>query len=271
MPTRVIDLSRLLPGPWATKKLAELGFEVTTVELPRLPDPLACEPLLHEGKRRLVLEYRKPEGLARLKELVAGGDVLIDSFRPGTLERMGLGWPELQALNPKLVACSIVAYPDSRRAAHDLNILAETGWLSLSPALPPTQVADLAAAELALRKILAALLQGGGRRVTVTMREALEDWYPLARIAKSREKMWWLGGDPFYRLYRTKDGGHVAVGAVEPAFQSALLAFLGLADKSGLEAAFAARTTAEWEKALEGTDFCVSAVRDWETVSRVAA
>jgi len=265
---RVVDLSRLLPGPWATKKLVELGFEVTTVELPRLSDPLSSEALLHGGKERLVVEYRKPEGQARLKELVAKSDVLVDSFRPGTLERWGLDDAALRAANPKLVHCSIVAYPDSRKAAHDLNILAETGWLDLSPALPPTQIADLAAAELALRRILAALLKGGPARLTVTMKEALEDWYPLARIAKSRADMWWLGGDPFYRLYRTKDGGQVAVAAVEPAFRSALVNFLGTSD---LEAAFASKTLAEWDKALEGTDFCVSAVRAWETASRAAA
>lgn len=266
---KVLDLSRLLPGPWASKRLLEAGLSVTKVELPHFPDPLSSHPI-NAGKKGVSLDYRKPAGLKALEGMIRRADVLIESFRPGTMDKMGLTWPRLRSLSPRLVYCSISGWEKGGKAAHDLNILAATGWLSLSPALPATQVADLAAGEAAARRILAALLTGKAARLRVSMEGALSDWYPLAQTTPP-ESVWWLGGDPFYRLYRCSDGGLIAVAALESAFKSALLSFLGLPAGAGaaeLEAAFAGDTREGWERRLERTDFCVNAVRSWGTASR---
>jgi crotonobetainyl-CoA:carnitine CoA-transferase CaiB-like acyl-CoA transferase len=243
--------------------LLEAGLKVTKVELPHFPDPLVTHPL-NAGKTLVTLDYRKPEGREKLEVMIRKSDVLLESFRPGTLEKMGLTWERLRKLRPKLVYCSISGWKEGARAAHDLNILAATGWLSLSPALPATQVADLAAGEAAARLVLAALLSGKAARLKVSMEGALSQWYPLA-LTTPRENIWWLGSDPFYRLYEARDG-KVAVAALEPRFRSALLARLGISGPEGLAEAIAKTSLADWED----TDFCVNAVRSWETVSRAA-
>lgn len=275
---KVLDFSRLLPGPYATQALADLGMKVTCVEFPRLPElsrtvaPALYE-MLNRGKKRLTLAPEAP----RLRRLLAETDVVLEGFRPGVMDRLGLGYAAARKLNPKVVYCSMSGYdpdgPLARKAGHDLNFLAMSGWLGLAPrgtapAMPASPLADLAGSLGAVSGVLAALLEGRGRHVKVSLTDAAHSLLaiPLARWKDSggrdpgREPQWWNGGDPFYRLYRTKDGGWLAVAAVEKRFSQALLDWLKLPGPEGLEAAFAGRTLAQWKRALAGTDFCVTPV-----------
>ena len=270
-PYKVLDFSRLLPGPFATQRLADLGMRVTCVEFPRLPEPSrtlspALYAMLNRGKKRVKLEADAP----KLKRLLASADVVVEGFRPGVMDRLGLGYRHAKKLNPKVVYCSMSGYdpdgPLGAKAGHDLNFLAMSGWLGLSktPHMPVSPLADLAGSMEAVEGILAALLAGMSRHVKVSLTDAAHRLLaiPLARWKDTgkdpaQEPQWWSGGDKFYGLYRTKDSGWVAVGALEPRFSGALTAFLGTDD---LEAAFAARTLAEWKDALAQTDFCVTPV-----------
>jgi crotonobetainyl-CoA:carnitine CoA-transferase CaiB-like acyl-CoA transferase len=267
----VLDFSRLLPGPYATRRLADLGMKVTCVEFPRLPEPSrtlspALYAMLNRGKKRVKLEAEAP----KLRRLLASADIVVEGFRPGVMDRLGLGYNAARKLNPKVVYCSLTGYdpdgPLGKKAGHDLNFLAMSGWLGLSkePRMPVSPLADLAGSMEAVEGILAALLEGQGRHLKVSITDAAHRLLaiPLARWKDTgkdpaQEPQWWSGGEKFYGLYRTQDGGWLAVGAIEKRFAGALTAFLGTDD---LEKAFASRTLAEWTQALQATDFCVTPV-----------
>ena len=172
---RVLDLTRLLPGGFATMTLADLGADVIKVEQPGVGDGSRWAPpyastgegalhlLLGRGKRSVTCDLRSDDGRAFFLDLVAGADVLVDSFRPGVLDRLGLGRDALAAANPRLVQVALTGYgPDDGRAGHDLNYVAQAGLLSLTgdpdqPVVPGTQVADLSGALWAVVAVLAAL------------------------------------------------------------------------------------------------------------------
>jgi crotonobetainyl-CoA:carnitine CoA-transferase CaiB-like acyl-CoA transferase len=310
---RVLDLSRLLPGPWATLVLADLGADVVKIEDPGLGDalrflpPLAGEQsgafhALNRNKRSLALDLERPEGVATFLRLAAGADVVVESFRPGVLARMGLGWEALRAASPRLVLCSLTGYgqdgPYAARAGHDLDYVALAGVLGLSgppeaPAMAGVQLADLAGgAWPAVAGILAALVgrsrTGEGAHVDVSMLEgslALLS-LPLAMaaargtpLARGREIL--SGGTACYGVYRTKDGRFAALAALEPKFFAAFCAGVGrpeLAERqfeaegagprAELEAIFAARTLAEWERFAGEHDACVAPVREGDEPRR---
>ena len=186
---KVIDLSGLLPGPFATAILADLGAQVTRIEAPRRPDltrhlpPMsgdqsAAHLSLNRGKRSVALNLKHPKGVALARQLIEGADVLVEQFRPGVMDRLGLGYEALSTLNPRLIYCSITGYgqtgPLSHRAGHDINYLALSGLASYGgspagPSLSATQVADIAGgSQPAVIAILAALLgraqHGRGRQ-----------------------------------------------------------------------------------------------------------
>jgi crotonobetainyl-CoA:carnitine CoA-transferase CaiB-like acyl-CoA transferase len=193
---RVLDLSRLLPGPYATLVLADLGADVVKVEDPaggdyvRWMPPLAGQQsgyfhALNRNKRSLALDLRRPGGPEALRRLAARADVLVESFRPGVMDRLGVGWEALSRENPRLVFCSISGYgqtgPYRLRAGHDLDYVALAGVLALNGApdapLPlAVQVADVAGgAWPAVAGVLAALVRrsatGRGAHVDVAMVE----------------------------------------------------------------------------------------------------
>lgn len=304
---RVLDFSKLLPGPYATQAMRDLGMAVTTVELPHFQDLGRTLPplvdgvgfvnwMVNDGKRRLVLDFRKPHGMRRLRRLIERADVLVEGFRPGRMDRLGLGYEELSRLNPRLVYCSLIGYrpdgPMAEKAGHDINFMAASGFLGLADsdgrtAFPGSPVADLCGSVGAVIGVLAALLEretlGRGRRVIVPMAEALHSWLaiPLGYLeAEGRDPVkagqWWNGGHPFYRLYETRDGGFMAVGALEKGFSLALLDALGLGglkesadDPTGengrilavaLAGKFASATRDEWTERLKGKDVCVNPV-----------
>jgi alpha-methylacyl-CoA racemase len=259
---RVLDFSKLLPGPYATQVLRDMGMKVTRVELPFFADLSREFPpkiagvgalywMINQGKKELFFDYRSGPGRKRIEKLIKSSDVLVEGFRPGRMAKFGLGYEDVRKLNPRLVYCSISGYgDDDRRAGHDLNFLAESGVLGMGDsrgnvAFPSAQFADLAGSMAAVSGIVAALLERErtrrGRRVSVSMAQAVHSWLaiPLSySAATGREPgvQWWNGAHPFYGLYETKDGKRLAVGAVESGFALGLLDLLGLAGLRDLAA-----------------------------------
>jgi crotonobetainyl-CoA:carnitine CoA-transferase CaiB-like acyl-CoA transferase len=248
---KVLDLSRLLPGPWATLVLADLGADVVKVEEPGGGDYLRWFPplvdgtsvlfrALNRGKRSVALDLRSDEGRADFLALAARADVVVESFRPGVLARLGLGWDALHALNPALCLLSITGFgqtgPASQRAGHDIGYLALSGLLNVSggpgaPAPPHAQLADIAGGGLVgLTGLLAALVErsrtGLGRWVDASMTEGvmaplhmlLAPMLADAGPAPARGVGLLSGERPCYGVYETQDGRHLALGALEPKF-----------------------------------------------------
>jgi crotonobetainyl-CoA:carnitine CoA-transferase CaiB-like acyl-CoA transferase len=306
---RVLDLTRLLPGPFATLVLADLGADVVKIEDPQGGDylrwtpPLAGEQsgafhALNRNKRSVALDLRHPDGAAALRRLARWADAVVESFRPGVLDRLGLGYDALRAENPRVVLCSITGYgqdgPYAARAGHDLDYCAIAGVLALNG--PPerplplgVQVADVAGgAWPAAVGVLAALRRrdatGEGAHVDVSMTEgalallAMPLGMAAARgapLARGREPL--TGGGASYDVYRTLDGRFVALGALEPKFFAAFCAAAGRPElaarqlvgggagpRAELEELFAGRTRAEWEAFAAAHDVCLAPVLEGE-------
>jgi crotonobetainyl-CoA:carnitine CoA-transferase CaiB-like acyl-CoA transferase len=300
---RVLDLTRHIPGPFCTLLLADLGADVIKVEAPPYGDPTRAVPpaagedsaahaALNRGKRSVVVDLRTEEGLAILRRLAARADVLVDGFRPGVLERRGLGADALMAENPRLVYCSLSGWgqdgPMASRAGHDITYSARGGLLDLvrdaagNAVVPGAQVADMSGALLAAGSILAALLErehsGRGRRLDVSLLAGVMSvlTLPTARALAGGAARSELSGDyACYTVYRCRDGAELAVGALEPHFWEALCGALGVDDlksrqweegergrqaRARLAAIFATRDRAEWLRELAALDACVEPV-----------
>jgi crotonobetainyl-CoA:carnitine CoA-transferase CaiB-like acyl-CoA transferase len=266
---RVLDLTMLLPGPVATLRLAEMGADVLKIEPPGAGDaarvmmqsaadevagrPGAFYRLVNRGKRETRIDLKSESGRAVLLALARDADVLVESFRPGVMTRLGVGYETLRALNPKLVYCAISGYgsegPFVDRAGHDLNYIGYSGVLDQlaardgTPVLPNFQIADLLGGALAaLTQILAALWQvargGEGRFIDVSMAHATYAHNLVAQVALANDDAAAIqpgggllnGGVPCYNLYRTQDGRWLAVGALELKFWQALCKALGRED-----------------------------------------
>ncbi|HEX6537751.1 MAG TPA: CaiB/BaiF CoA-transferase family protein [Candidatus Dormibacteraeota bacterium] len=284
---RILDLSRLLPGGFCTLLLADLGADVIKVEDTDSGDYLrwmgemvdeyaAMFHAMNRNKRSVALNLKTDAGRAAFLDLVATADVVLESFRPGVLQRLRLGYDTLAERNPAVVLCSITGYgqdgPYESRAGHDLNYAALSGALSVSgecdglPAMPGLQAGDLGAGALhAAVAILAALHQreqtGRGQHCDIAMLDGLVGWmaYNAATVFAGgvlpRAGQTLLNGRyPCYRVYRCADGA-VSVAALEPKFWTALVAALGLAHLGGdgfAEGAEGARVAAEVQSALMG-------------------
>lgn len=311
---RVLDFTKLLPGPYATQILADLGCRVTKIELPHFADEARRMPpfidgvgslfwMVNQGKEFLSVDFRQPAGLKQVCALAAAADVLIEGFRPGLMDRVGLGAEELRRLNPRLIYASLTGYPSAgpwrRKAGHDLNFLAVSGFLAAgarsaasAPFFPTTQVADLAGSLAVTTAILAALVErqttGSGRRIEVAMAEVAHSLLPVAlgeahaegkdpeaQPLGSEGGRWWNGAHPFYRIYETEGGGRLAVAALEKSFALALLDVLGLAAlreladdplahceilSAELGRVLRGATAAEWDERLKDKDVCVTRV-----------
>lgn len=314
---KVLDLSRLLPGPYATLVLADLGATVDKLEEPGSGDYTRHSPPmkddtsalflgLNRNKRSIGVDLKQPEGVATLKALVKHYDVLVESFRPGVLDRLGVGYEVLAKENPRLIFCSISGYgntgPDRLKAGHDLNYIARSGALAYggadggAPAMPGVQMADIGGGSLfALIGILAALHErhttGKGRFVDVSMTDgsmAFLHMHLAARLlmgaegtplARGREAL--NGGYPCYGLYRTKDDRYLAVGSLEPKFFAGVCAAIerpellsgaydigeaGQKIRAELEKVFASRTQAEWVALFKPLDLCVEPVLEGDEI-----
>ncbi|HEX8167034.1 MAG TPA: CoA transferase [Beijerinckiaceae bacterium] len=298
----VLDFSTLLPGPLATFMLAEAGAEVIKVERPggedmrrfppRLGQGSAAFAVLNAGKRSVVADLKTAEGRAALRPLIERADILVEQFRPGVMDRLGLGWDDVRTLNPRLIYCSVSGYgqegPRAQEAGHDINYQARAGLLSLSPgstgspSVPAALVADVAGGSFpAVINILLALrrrdMTGEGCRIDVAMVDAMFTfaWLALAegfaggRFPGSQENML-AGGSPRYALYATADGQFLAVGALEEKFWGAFCHGIGLperlrddrADPAATRAAIVSivrgKSAAEWRAILEPLDCCAT-------------
>lgn len=265
---RVVDLTRLLPGPLATQHLRELGAEVLKVEGPadqgqddgarhlwrteaerQQGEPGLMFRKLNAGKSLHRLDLRTPEGVAGLHALLQDADVLVEGFRPGVMDRLGLGWPALHARYPRLVMCAISGYgqhsPWAHRAGHDLNYVAMAGVLEQLAThdgeviTPNFQIGDLmGGTQAAVQGILAALLAvqrtGQGRFVDISMTHEVLRHHVLVGMAVTRTgrappqgRDLLSGGAPCYGVYATADARHLAVGALELPFWQRLCQTLG--------------------------------------------
>ena len=304
---RVLDLTRLLPGAYATALLVGLGAEVIKVEDPRGGDGLRITPpyassgesgvfvALCRGKRSIALDLKNVEGRAILLELVSSADVLVDSFRPGVLDRLGLGAEVLAHVNPALVHVSITAYGDGARAAlpgHDLNAESYAGILGLaragdgSVAMPAVPIADMASGLQAALAVLSGLRladrgEGQGLRADVSMLDsalsltALGQGTVVATGEAPPTPDVLTGGLACYGVYRCADGLELAVGALEPQFFGRVAELVGdpaLAEqqydvvgqdalRGRLSTLFASRGRDEWLQLLEHEQTCVTPVR----------
>ena len=306
---KVLDLSRLLPGPFLTMVLADLGADVVKVEDPRVGDYLRAFPpakrgvggrylAVNRGKRSLALDLKEAQGREALLAMVERADVVVESFRPGVIARLGLGWDVLRARNPKVILCSISGYgqtgPYRERAGHDLNYIALAGVLGMggqaggAPVMPGVQIADLAGGALwSATGILAALVQrertGQGVHLDISMTEGalallaaelgnLDCGGTLARGAETL-----TGGLACYQVYQTKDDRYLSVAGLEPKFWHAVGTAIGrpntIADlvagpegqariHAEVAAAIASKTLAEWGPILAAHDCCCEPVLD---------
>ena len=307
---RILDLTRLLPGGYATLLMADLGADVIKVEEPGRGDYIRWMPpmvgefssahiALNRNKRSVTLNLKTDGGREVFERLAQEADVVIESFRPGVMDRLGVGWERLRTLNPRLVYCAISGYgqdgPRSQVAGHDVNYIGYAGALSIMgeegrrPVVPGLQIGDLAGGAMAaVIAVLAAIVQrartGEGDFCDVSMMDGVISWLSIhaaefvaTKKIPERELMHLSGAYPCYRVYPAADG-YLSVGALEPQFWSALCAGIDRSDLEGdafalgtrrdevigeLEALFVTKTRAEWMEQLVGLDVCVGPVNDF--------
>jgi crotonobetainyl-CoA:carnitine CoA-transferase CaiB-like acyl-CoA transferase len=270
--TTVADLTRYLPGPFASRELQRLGARVVKIEPPEGDPSRTASPgwyrALNNGKEVIAWDARSEPPPPILLE----ADVVLEGFRPGVWERLGV------ELAPTTILCSITGFgtvgPHATQAGHDLNYLGYSGALAdTAPALPPVQIADLAAgAQGAVIEVLAALLSraqsGQGCRLSISMTHGTHQ-FVAHRLAGDPVERLLTGGVACYRIYETADGRHLTVAALEPKFWQRLCELLGRPDLAErafepelpeLEALFRTRTMREWLDLLEHEDTCVGPV-----------
>ena len=302
---KVLDFSVQLPGPLATLMLAEAGATVVKVERPGTGD-IARDvgraqvenvefALLNRGKKSIVLDLKSVEGRATALRLAKEADVLVEQFRPGVMQRLGLGFDVLKQVNEGLIYCSISGYgqdgPLAQMAGHDLNYVALSGMLSISvdgdgtPVLPPTQLADIGGGSFpAVLNILLALrvrdATGQGAYIDVAMAENLFAWMrrPLAAVFAGRAPLLpgqhpSAGGLARYNIYRTRDGAALSVAAIEEDFWQSFCTLIGLPEderddslapeavKIAVASRIANRDASEWGEMFKGKDVCVELVQ----------
>ncbi|MGY4471941.1 alpha-methylacyl-CoA racemase [Bradyrhizobium sp. LB9.1b] len=288
---RVVDLTRLAPGPYGTMLLSDLGAEVIVAGGGRAGPPVST---FARGKKFITLDLKSTEGQVALQRIVSTADVLLEGFRPGVADRLGAGYAALSAINPRLIYCSLTGYgqhgPRAQDAGHDINYLAYTGVLGSMgptdgpPALPLNAIADMAGGGmLAVIGILAALHErsrtGLGQQIDAAMVDGclslIAMHFPVwgTEAMPGRGDGLIAGNAPFYRCYTCADGGHVAVGSLEPQFFHALWTTLeldALPDhmdrrtwtniERRLDAAFRSHSRDHWTVLFEGKQACVTPV-----------
>ena len=290
---RVLDLTRLLPGGYATLLMADMGADVVKVEEPGRGDYIRTTPPLVDGtssahialnrnKRSITLNLKTDGGRAALMRLAQRFDVLVEGFRPGVMARFGAGYEELAEQNPRIIYCAISGYgqdgPRSQDAGHDLNYIGWGGILSITgspdgiPVIPGVQIGDLAAGGMsAVVSILAALHQrsrtGRGAFCDVSMFDGVVSWLSIHGAAylatgevPAPDAMPLNGGFPCYRVYPAADG-YVTVGALEPQFWSELCDALDRPDLLG--DAFAAGERRAWVISELESIFRTRTRREW--------
>lgn len=285
----ILDLSVVGPGARCTRALADYGARVVKVSAPgrqSIADLAFHAYSAHRGMRQVQVDLRSDAGRATFLRLVAGADVVVESFRPGVVDRLGIGYEALRAVNPSIVYCSTSGYgqtgPASQRAGHDVNYLAIGGYLSTTaPVLPGATVADIAAGGLhAAVAILAALVQGEGAYLDVAVADGvawmmslyLDEYLATGDLPGPGHNIL-TGRYACYGVYAAQDG-HLAVGAIEPGFWANLCRLLEREDliplqtdddrqdevRAALAEVFATRSRDEWTALLADADTCVTPV-----------
>ena len=315
---RFLDLSRLLPGPYCSLLFADLGAEVIKVEEPGRGDYARRTPpywgssdvgayflLLNRNKKSVSIDLKADAGKAVFRRLVSTADVLLESFRPGVMDRLGLGWEALRQVNPRLVYCAISGYgqdgPYRNLVGHDVNYMGYAGALSVTgerdggPLAPGVQVADIGGGALMAAFAIGAALHhrhesGRGQFIDVSMTDGVVSWliphlaayFATGRVPeRARERL--NGGWPCYGVYETSDGGHVTLGALEPQFWANFCRLVGREDLrplqhvdgtdrdrvlAELQQLFRSRTRAEWVELLHQSDVCAGPVLTLDEVVR---
>ncbi len=302
---KILDFSTLLPGPFASLLLADMGAEVLRVESPSRMDLVRVLPphdggvstshaYLNRNKRCIALDLKQAEAVAMVKQLVAEYDIVLEQFRPGVMDKLGVGYEALKAINPRLIYVSLTGYgqtgPYKDRAGHDINYLALAGIASYtgrsdSGPLPlGVQLADIAGGSLhGAMGLLAAVIQrqvtGEGQQVDVSMSDCAFSLHGMAGAGylaagvEPQMENQVLNGGSFYDYYRTRDGRWFSVGSLEPQFMQQFCAALGRPElaalglspkpqeqqalKREIELEFEKRDFAEWSRVFAGLDACV--------------
>ena len=305
---KILDFSTLVPGPFATMMLADLGANVLRVESPTRPDMIramgpfsdgtsTAHAVLNRSKRSIGLDLKNPAAVDMVKKLVANYDIIVEQFRPGVMDRLGVGFETLREINPKLIYCSITGYgqtgPNRDRAGHDNNYLSLSGLNGYSgrdgnrTPIMGMPLADLAGGSLhSIVGILAAVNQrtqtGLGQHVDISMTDAIFGMssmfgsHFLAGNQEPKPGTTTLNGGIFYDYYLTADGRNLSIGSLEPQFFNQLCVTLGLesfADlgskpdaesqqkfKQLLEATIVTKSLAEWVDIFKDKDACVEPV-----------
>src|SRR5258707_7786468 len=271
---KIVSLALNAPGPVAAGRLSKLGAEVTKVEPPTGDATRTAAPGWYEslcqGQTVLRIDLKSPDGSAKLDNLLAQADLLLASFRPSALQRLGLDWESLHARHPKLCFVGIIGYPAplQERTGHDLTYQSDLGLLR-PPQMPPSLFIDLAGAERAVSIALALLnraARGGGSGCAwVSLHECARDLAAPLKAGLTASGGLLGGGYPLYGFYRANDGW-IAVAALEPHFAERLLSELGLekADRTALERIFLQRRSESWEKWAADLDLPLVALRETE-------
>ncbi|MDD1019623.1 CoA transferase [Pseudomonas sp. TNT2022 ID1048] len=305
---KVLDFSTLLPGPFASLLLADMGAEVLRIESPTRMDLLRVLPphdhgvsashaYLNRNKRSLALDLKRPEALEVIRQLLQDHDILLEQFRPGVMERLGLGYEALKAINPRLIYVSITGYgqtgPYKDRAGHDINYLAlaglasQTGRRDQGPLPLGIQAADIAGGSLhgvigLLAAVIARQHSGQGQHLDISMTDCVFSLNAMAGagylacgVEPGMEQQV-LNGGSFYDYYRSRDGRWLSVGSLEPVFMQQLCQALGRPElaaqglsplpeqqralKQALQIEFEKHDFAELCQLFAGLDACVEPV-----------
>lgn len=305
---KVLDFTTLLPGPFGAMILADWGAEVVRVESPTRPDMVrmlppmdegisACHGFLNRSKKSLALDLKKPDAVAAVKRLVKEFDIVIEQFRPGVMDRLGVGYEALKAENPGLIFCSITGYgqtgPYKQRAGHDLNYLSIAGVTAYNgrqgsgPAPINVQVADVAGGSYhSVMSILAAVIHrqqtGEGQHIDISMTDAAFSMHALTAppalvggLEPGLENTQ-LNGGSFYDCYETADGRWLSVAGIEPQFFAQFCQAVGHPEwsakglalnpdiqrplKQDIAEVMKTRTFAEWNEVFGQLDACVEPV-----------
>lgn len=306
---RVLDLSRMLPMGAISQLLADLGADVVKIERPgtgeetrQFGEPVggttAAHAFIDRGKRSVAVDLKNPHGITVVRELCRNSDILLESFRPGVADRLGLGWQDLQPVNPQLVYCSVNGYgtggPRDAEPGHDLNYLAYAGAMNFGgsrahgPQLSGIQTSDLIGGLVGGVGLLAALVAvrsgGPGTRVEVALADAAlwamglhASSFLAGDTADGPESTVVTGAVPCYRVYTCSDGRYLSIAAIEPQFWAEVVQVLGRPDLltrhhdpaaiEVLAEIIGGAPLADWVHRFRGRDSCVAPVQNLAEVA----
>lgn len=300
---KVLDLSRYLPGPFASLRMAEMGAEVIKVETLPFGDParllIEGTELLHQacnrGKKSFGVNLRNPKGVELVQRLMANADVILESYRPGVADEIGIGYRKAQEINPKVIYCSLSGFGQegslAQSGSHDINYMALSGHLygfhassGQAPSIPDSTIADLAGGMAAVEAILAAYIQclrtGTGTYLDIAITDVLASWQLVNTAMSARSSSFQSLGEMLrqavsYQIYETKDGRHMALGALEEKFWTNFCKAVGKEDwiphhqaparagnpiYEGMRKLFRSRDFEYWSQLSVGLDACLTPV-----------